>query len=155
MNSQKGLYILLKEADLIKEEKYINKPTRCREKMTGYMWSGEKEVITKNDLRFIFHVWVNCHDDDGKDWYPSQELLDSYWRIKFVPQERSKNEILADANWHLIYIGDHIYVSKTGFFDTESFDYANFKSINKKRDRIEKSIRSETWEQNDDIWMII
>ena len=155
MSSRKDLYILLKEADRIKEEKYINKPARCREKMTGYIWDGKLEVITKDDLRFIFHFWVNCHDDDGVNWYPDQELLNSMWRCLFVPQERLKNDKLFDANWHLLYVDDHIYVSKTGFFDTESFDYANFKSVNKKRDRIEESIRSGTWEQNNDIWMII
>lgn len=155
MSSQKGLYTLLRESNRIKEEKYTIKPTRCRQKATGFMWQAEIQVTTKDDLRFVFDFWVNCHEDNGKDWFPNQDLLDSFWRVKFVPRERSKNEKLVDPAWHLVYVGNHIYVSKSGFFDTERFNMAKFESVNTKRSNIEKSITSGAWKQNDDIWMIV
>jgi hypothetical protein len=160
MSSQKGLYTLLRESNRIKEEKYKIKPTRCRQKATGWMWQAEIQVTTKDDLRFVFDFWVNCHEDDGKDWFPNQELLDSFWRVKFVPQERpdsvrTESGKLVDATWHLVYVGNHVYVSKSGFVDTERFDMAKFESVNVKRSDIEKSITSGAWKQNEDIWMIV
>lgn len=155
MDHTKGVYELLKESNLIKQEKYINKPTRCREKVSGWMWSGKLEVITIDDVVLSFNFWVNFHDDDGKDWYPNQKSLDEAWRVRYVSKERVKDSTQGDATWHLIYVDNHVYVSKTGFFHEERFDFANFKSINNKRDRVEVSIKNGTWEQDDDIWKLI
>lgn len=129
MENRKGLYLLLKEANLIKEEKWKNKMYRSR------MWGGEIEVITKDDLRFIFHFW---------DSYPSQKKLDLMWRDKFIPQDRFLDAKLVDTEWHRLYVGDHIYVSKKGFFEKDE-----------RRDEIISSIKGGTWENDDDLWLLI
>lgn len=135
---------MLKEANLIKEEKYSMKPSRNREKAMGFMWQSEIKVTTKDDLHFEFFFWHHCHNDTGGNWYPSQEMLDSMWRDKWIPQERLPTAKLVDATWYRLYVGDHIYVSKKGFFTSD-----------KRRDAIEESIIYGTWNQDEDLWLLI
>ena len=140
----KSLYISLKENGLIKEERYISEPSRRRAKTMGYMWAGELEVILSDGLRMIFFFCHHCHDDDGETWYPSQKELDSFWTPKFVPQEKSPEAILIDANWHLIYTGGKIYVSKIGFFSNK-----------RNMEEVTKSIQDGTWIDDSDLWCLI
>lgn len=144
MSNGKGLYLRFKEADFIKDEKYTMNPSRSREKVMGFMWEGELEVTTKDNLHFVFFFWHHYHNDTGGDWYPSKEMLDSIWCVKWIPQERSPTTELVDANWHKIHIDDRIYISKKGFFGND-----------KRCNQIKQSIKDGTWEQDDDIWLLI
>lgn len=137
---------MLKNANLLTVEAYTQKPSRNREKAMGYMWQGEMKVATTNNLQFVFFFWHHCNNDTGGNWYPSQKELDSMWCLKFVPSERSPDAKLVDACWHCIYVGDHIYVSKKGFF---AFDQNN------RKDQIITSIQDDTWYEDPDVWLLI
>lgn len=123
MNNTKGLYLRLKEANLIKEEKYISKTYRGQDIIYG----AEIEVITKDDLRFTFEFWK-----------------DPIWRDRTVPQERSDDAELVDASCHRLYVDDHIYISQKGFLMDDE-----------RRVQIIKSIRDGSWEQDEDLWLLL
>lgn len=156
MSIHKTLYILLKEANLIKEEKYITKPHRNKEKAQGCMWYGEIEVNTKNNLHFIFSFWYHCEDDNGNTWYPPQRMLNAMWKPKFVPKEKDYKGQLVDADWHVIYVNNHVYVSKKGFFHTMGkFNFDTCSDYNERKEEIIKSIKDGSWINDSDTWMII
>lgn len=145
MANCRSLYLRLKGKDLIQEEKMTMQPGRRREKVMGFMWEGEMELVTKDGLKFKFFFWHHFHDDDGESWYPSQKELDEAWTTRFVPEERSPTAKLCDASWHTIYHDDHIYVSKKGTFGFEG----------KKKEDIVASIQNGSWELDPDLWMLI
>jgi hypothetical protein len=154
MNTQKRLYVLLKEANLIKEEKYNIYPTRMKEKSYGYMWKGEVELQTVDGLLFTFCLWHHCENDTGGSWYPSEKEIDKMWREKLIPRKKIPHSERVDSDWHQLYVDNHVYISEKGFFDSK-FDFDTFTEHNKRKEEIIKSINDGTWVNDSDIWMLI
>lgn len=140
----KNLYILLKETNSISSEKYLCKPYRAREKQMGFMWEGKLEVKLQNHTQIIFSLWNHYDNDSGDNWYPSENEIASHWRPSFVPIEYSPGSKLVDADWHLLYVDCHVYVSKIGFFPEP-----NYKS------HLIDIIKNNKWMDNPDIWRLI
>jgi len=119
-------------------------PTRDRAKAMGFMWKGEIEVITIENLQLIFHMWHHFFADDGESFVPSKKALDAAWSIKFIPSSREGKE-LVDAGWHTIYEGDHVYISEKGWFGFDARTKSEIVSI----------IKDGSWVNDSDIWMLL
>ena len=143
MASRKGLYALLKESNQIEKEELTGPLYRSREKATGYMWEGRMEVFLTNGTKVSFSLHHHFHCDIGGDWTPTEQELLYAWRPCFIPSTPEPGCKRVDAYWYSMYVGDHIYITATGFFETDN------------KSELIESIENGTWEQNPDIWRIV
>ena len=138
-----SIYNMLVQRNMIKEERFRKKPMRVRQKVQGWMWEAEYEVITKDDKMFVFHMWNHFFEDDGsKEWKPSIEDIRKNMFCQFVPCGKQR----VSHSWHTILVDGVYYVSKRGFFGFENRTY---------QEEAIKQIKNGEWETNPDIEILL
>lgn len=138
-----SIYNMLVHKNMIKEERFRREPMRVKQKVKGWMWEAEYEVITKDDKMFVFHMWNHFFEDDGSaEWKPSIEDIRKYMFCKFVPCGKQR----VSCCWHTILFDGVYYVSERGFFGYENPNY---------KEEAIKQIKNGEWETNPDIEILL
>ena len=138
-----SIYDILVQRNKIKEERFIREPMRVKQKVQGWMWEAEYEVITKDDKTFVFYMWNHFYEDNGSiEWVPTIEDVRKYMYCQFVPCGKKQVECC----WYTILINGVYYVSKRGFFGYENQNY---------KEEAIKQIKNGEWETNPDIEILL
>jgi hypothetical protein len=124
---------------MIEKESYTYGPTRVRQKVRGFMWEAEKQILLKNGKVVQFNMWKHFFEDDGSDeWEPMEAEVRENLFCKFVPF----GEQLLYAPGHLVLCDGKYYAINTGLFE-----YNN-------RNEVVKQIKDESWIENKSIELI-
>lgn len=138
-----SIYDKLVQKNIIKKERFRKGPTRVREKVQGWMWEAEYEVITTHDKKFVFYMWHHFHDDDSSsEWKPTIQEIKDLMFCKFVPC----GTIGVSPSWHTVLADGVYYISKRGFFGYENIAY---------QEEVEKQIKNGEWKTNPDIEILL
>lgn len=141
-----GIYRLLEHYNLISHSE-VTELSRSREKAYGFMWNGSMKLTLKNGVKCQLKMWHNFMDDDGeREWKPHTHSTEEYreaWRLEYISRDPKTPDDTIDASWHTIWIGNHVYISKTGF-------YAKPDSVH---ENLQKQIIDGTYDKTD-VWQL-
>ena len=138
-----SIYQKLVEKNLIREEKFRQKPVRVTQKTRGWMWKAEYEVITINGKKYNFSMWHHFSNDDGTIiWKPTINEIKHLMFCKDV----FCGDNYFDATWHTISVKGSLNLSKRGFFN-------DFNKMYKKE--VKKQIKNGEWKTNPDIELLL
>lgn len=151
MSNNKSLYQLLKQkGHILKEE--ITKLQRSREKAVGFMWDGEMTITTKDNLKIYLTLWYHVFEDEGEHhWRPTLELLEQHWRPSGIPKEPSPTAVFGDPAWCILYVDDHVYMHKNGWFGLNPFTG----EAEKLKAALTASVKDGSWVNNQDLWCVV